>query len=298
MITDRFFEVSPHMLIDEPMSRHTSFKIGGKADMFVSVRSEKEVSELISLAKETGTPYMIMGNGSNMLVGDGGIRGLVIQIGKELSAVKSDGVKIEAQAGALLSRIASEAAKAGLTGFEPLSGIPGTLGGGIYMNAGAYSGEIKDVVRSVKYIDDDGVMHEVNGEECDFGYRHSIFSGGGMYIVSAVIELKPGNEEQIRADMAEYSKRRCDKQPISMPSAGSTFKRPEGYFAGKLIQDAGLMGYSIGGAAVSEKHAGFVVNKGGATADDVLALIEYIQKTVKEKFGVQLEPEVRLIGDK
>ena len=266
--------------------------------MFVSVRSEKEVSELISLAKETGTPYMIMGNGSNMLVGDGGIRGLVIQIGKELSAVKSDGVKIEAQAGALLSRIASEAAKAGLTGFEPLSGIPGTLGGGIYMNAGAYGGEIKDVVRSVKYIDDDGVMHEVSGEECDFGYRHSIFSGGGMYIVSAVIELKPGNEEQIRADMAEYSKRRCDKQPISMPSAGSTFKRPEGYFAGKLIQDAGLMGYSIGGAAVSEKHAGFVVNKGGATADDVLALIEYIQKTVKEKFGVQLEPEVRLIGDK
>lgn len=298
MTTDRFFEVSPHMLIDEPMSKHTSFKIGGKADMFVSVRSEEEVSKLISLAKETGTPYMIMGNGSNMLVGDGGIRGLVIQIGKELSAVKSDGVRIEAQAGALLSRIASEAAKAGLTGFEPLSGIPGTLGGGIYMNAGAYGGEMKDVVSSVKYIDDNGVIHEINGKECDFGYRHSIFSGGGMYIVSAVIELKPGNEEQIRADMAEYTKRRCDKQPISMPSAGSTFKRPEGYFAGKLIQDAGLMGYSIGGAAVSEKHAGFVVNKGGATAEDVLALIEHIQKTVEEKFGVKLEPEVRLIGER
>lgn len=298
MINNRFLEVSPQMLADEPMSRHTSFKIGGKADMFVSVRSEEEISALISLAKETGTPYMIMGNGSNMLVGDGGIRGLVIQIGKDLSEIKTDGVYIEAQAGALLSRIASEAAKAGLTGLEPLSGIPGTLGGGIYMNAGAYGGEIKDVVRTVRYIDNDGAIHEIDGSDCCFGYRHSIFSGGGMYIISAVMELAHGDEEKIRSAMADYNKRRCDKQPVSVPSAGSTFKRPEGYFAGKLIQDAGLMGYSVGGAAVSEKHAGFVVNNGGATAKDVLELIEHIQKTVKEKFGVELEPEVRLIGEK
>lgn len=298
MINDRFLKISPQMLIDEPMSKHTSFKIGGKADMFVSVRSEEEICALISLAKETHTPYMIMGNGSNMLVGDGGIRGLVIQIGKEFSSIKTDGVLIEAQAGALLSRIASEAAKAGLTGFEPLSGIPGTLGGGIYMNAGAYGGEIKDVVRSVRYIDNDGVVHEISGNDCCFGYRHSVFSAGGMYIVSAVIELEHGDKDKIRADMADYNKRRCDKQPVSVPSAGSTFKRPEGYFAGKLIQDAGLMGYSIGGAAVSEKHAGFVVNNGGATAADVLALIKHIQNTVKDKFGVDLEPEVRLIGEK
>lgn len=298
MINDRFLKISPQMLIDEPMSKHTSFKIGGKADMFVSVRSEEEICALISLAKETHTPYMIMGNGSNMLVGDGGIRGLVIQIGKEFSSIKTDGVLIEAQAGALLSRIASEAAKAGLTGFEPLSGIPGTLGGGIYMNAGAYGGEIKDVVRSVRYIDNDGVVHEISGNDCCFGYRHSVFTAGGMYIVSAVIELEHGDKDKIRADMADYNKRRCDKQPVSVPSAGSTFKRPEGYFAGKLIQDAGLMGYSIGGAAVSEKHAGFVVNNGGATAADVLALIEHIQNTVKDKFGVDLEPEVRLIGEK
>lgn len=298
MINDRFLKISPQMLIDEPMSKHTSFKIGGKADMFVSVRSEEEICALISLAKETHTPYMIMGNGSNMLVGDGGIRGLVIQIGKEFSSIKTDGVLIEAQAGALLSRIASEAAKAGLTGFEPLSGIPGTLGGGIYMNAGAYGGEIKDVVRSVRYIDNDGAVHEISGNDCCFGYRHSVFTAGGMYIVSAVIELEHGDKDKIRADMADYNKRRCDKQPVSVPSAGSTFKRPEGYFAGKLIQDAGLMGYSIGGAAVSEKHAGFVVNNGGATAADVLALIEHIQNTVKDKFGVDLEPEVRLIGEK
>ena len=267
MITEKFKEIAPELKENEPMSRHTSFRIGGPADMFVSVKSKEELIGLITTARETSTPFMIMGNGSNMLVGDGGIRGLVIQIG------------------------------AGLTGFETLSGIPGTLGGGVFMNAGAYGGEIKDLVRSVTYVDNGGIVHTVDGKDCGFGYRTSIFTGGGMYIISVTAELREGNRADIEAAMADYNKRRSDKQPLNMPSAGSTFKRPEGYFAGKLIQDAGLTGCKIGGAKVSEKHAGFVVNTGGATAKDVLTLIEHVRKTVEEKFGVTLEPEVRLVGE-
>jgi UDP-N-acetylmuramate dehydrogenase len=293
---DRLRKISPNILENEPMISHTSFKIGGNADFFVSVSSEKELSELLVFAKENGLEVTVMGNGSNMLVGDKGIRGLVIQIGSEMTDIKTDGETVWAQAGVLMSKLASVLLRENLSGFETLSGIPGTLGGGIFMNAGAYGGEIKDIVSKVTYIDEKGQLHTVLGAECDFGYRHSIFCDGGKYIVSAELSMKKGNYEEIKALMADYNKRRSDKQPLAMPSAGSTFKRPDGYFAGKLIQDAGLMGYSIGGAAVSEKHAGFVVNKGGASAADVLELIKYIQKTVREKFGVELEPEVRLIG--
>lgn len=280
------------------MSAHTTFKIGGAADIFASVSSEEEISALIKLANKESVPYMVMGNGSNMLVGDGGIRGLVIHLGKNFSDIKTDGNLIYAQAGALMSSIAAAAAKASLTGFETLAGIPGSLGGALYMNAGAYGGEIGAVVRKVRYIDEKGDIYSVSGSECCFGYRKSIFSDGKKYIVSAELELKTGDEKEIRAAMADYAARRSEKQPLSMPSAGSTFKRPEGYFAGSLIENAGLKGYSVGGAQVSEKHAGFVVNKGGATAEDVLKLIEHIQSTVYEKSGVKLEPEVRLIGER
>ncbi len=297
-ITEKFRAVSDELLENEPMSAHTSFKIGGPADMFVSVKSAGEAAALIRLARENDVPYMIMGNGSNMLVGDRGIRGLVIQIGKKLAGSEVDGSGVRAGAGILMSRLAMVAAKAGLSGFEPLSGIPGTLGGALFMNAGAYGGEIGDTVVSVTYLDDSGELHTISREECGFGYRHSVFSGGGKYIVSARLALSPGSEAEIRDKMAEYSRRRNEKQPLSQPSAGSTFKRPEGYFAGKLIQDAGLMGFGIGGAAVSEKHAGFVVNRGGATAEDVLRLIEHIQKAVEDRFGVRLEPEVRFVGER
>lgn len=293
-----FKSIAPQFKEMEPMSKHTTFRIGGPADMFVSVSSEAELAALIKAAKKSGTPFMIMGNGSNMLVGDGGIRGLVIQISGGMDECRIEGNKVYAGAGILMSKLAAHIAKAGLSGFETLSGIPGTLGGGIFMNAGAYGGEIKDVVKSVRYIDSEGSIQMIAASECEFGYRTSVFASGDKYIISAELELKPGNETEIRAAMADYNKRRSDKQPLNLPSAGSTFKRPEGYFAGKLIQDAGLMGYSVGGAQVSEKHAGFVVNKGGASADDVLKLIAHIQKTVKEKFGVDLEPEVRLTGDR
>ncbi|MGN0183208.1 MAG: UDP-N-acetylmuramate dehydrogenase [Candidatus Ornithomonoglobus sp.] len=297
-MTEKFRAVSPQLLENEPMSRHTTFRIGGPADMFVSAGSAEETAELIRLAKENSIPYMVMGNGSNMLVGDKGIRGLIIQIGPGMTDCEIDGTTVTAGAGILMSKLATEILKAELSGFEALSGIPGTLGGGIFMNAGAYGAEIKNVVKSVTYLDDDGKLHEISGGDCRFGYRKSIFSEGGKYVVSAALELERGSYDDIKAAMADYNKRRSDKQPLSMPSAGSTFKRPEGYFAGKLIQDAGLMGYSIGGAQVSDKHAGFIVNKGGAAAADVLALIDYIQKTVKEKFDVVLEPEVRLIGER
>lgn len=298
MVSEQFKKISPQLLTDEPMSSHTSFKIGGTADMFVSVKSIDEIKSLIKLARENEIPYMIMGNGSNMLVGDGGIRGLVIQIGHDFAECEINGNVITAQAGVMMSKIAAHALRASLSGFETLSGIPGTLGGGLFMNAGAYGGELKDIVKTVTYIDDEGNIYTIGNEECEFGYRTSVFSKGGKYILSAELELKEGKPDEIKAAMMDYNKRRSDKQPLSMPSAGSTFKRPEGYFAGKLIQDAGLMGYSVGGAQVSEKHAGFVVNTGGATANDVMKLIEYVKETVLNKFGVELEPEVRLIGEK
>lgn len=297
MVADRFKKISPKLIENEPMKKHTTFKIGGPADMYVSVGSIDELSELLKLAKETQTPYTVIGNGSNILVGDNGIRGLVIEIGSNLAYCEADGDKIYAQAGALLSKIASLAATNSLSGMEEISGIPGTLGGGIYMNAGAYGGEIKNVIKNVTYVDTDGEIITVTGDECNFGYRQSIFTDGKKFVVSAELDLKKDDKTAISERMADFRKRRCDKQPLAYPSAGSTFKRPEGYFAGALIEQAGLKGYGIGGACVSDLHAGFIINCGDATAKDVLDLISYVQKTVYDKFGVTLEPEVRLLGE-
>ena len=294
---EKIMKIASSVKFDEPMKLHTTFKIGGPADVFVEAQNTDEIIALIEYCKQNSIPYMIIGNGSNMLVGDKGIRGVVIQVGKAMNNITIDKETVTAQAGVLMSTLANAILKAELSGFETLSGIPGTLGGGIYMNAGACGGELKDVIDTVTYIDESGEIITKPNEELDLSYRHSMFETGEYVILSAVLKLKKGSYEEIKAAMQDYNKRRSDKQPISMPSAGSTFKRPEGYFAGKLIQDSGLMGYSIGGAQVSEKHAGFVVNKGGATAADVLALIKHIQDTVEEKFGVCLEPEVRLIGE-
>ena len=281
---------------NELLKNHTSFKIGGPADEFAEVSSEEEIAELIEYAKEKGIPYTIMGNGSNLLVGDKGIRGLVIKLSKGFDTTEVVGDKIIAKAGILLSKLSNVALENGLSGLEFASGIPGTLGGAIYMNAGAYGGEMKDVIEKVTYLSD-GEIRTAGKGDLDFGYRHSRFSGTEDIVLSAEIQLAKGDTTEIRAKMDDYKERRCSKQPLSMPSAGSTFKRPEGYFAGKLIEDAGLKGKSIGGAQVSEKHSGFVVNTGDATAQDVLDLIKYIQDTVYEKFGVKLETEVKTLGE-
>lgn len=298
MKIEEFEGLAKNIYFDEPMKNHTTFKIGGAADVFVDAESVREISDIIKCCKNNGIPYMVIGNGSNMLVSDKGIRGAVIKVGAKMNDISIDGETVTAGAGARLSAVANEALKVELSGFETLSGIPGMLGGAIYMNAGAYGGEIKDVLESVTYIDADGEIQTAQKNVLDLSYRHSMFEDSGFVIVSAVMKLKKGNYNDIRAAMLDYNKRRADKQPLSMPSAGSTFKRPEGHFAGKLIQDSGLMGYTIGGAQVSDVHAGFLVNRGGATAEDVMKLIEYVQKTVMEKFGVHLEPEVRLIGER
>lgn len=281
---------------NEPLKNHTSFKIGGPAEEFAEAKSTKDVISLIEYAKEKGIPYMIMGNGSNLLVSDKGVKGLVIKIAKGFDNVEIIGEKVIAEAGILLSKLSNMVADIELSGMEEVSGIPGTLGGGIYMNAGAYGGELKDVVERVTYLSG-GEIKVAEKDELDFGYRHSRFSGTDDIILSAELSLKKGDIAEIREKMADFKERRCSKQPLAMPSAGSTFKRPEGYFAGKLIEDAELKGFSIGGAQVSEKHSGFVVNTGDATAQDVLNLIKHIQDTVYDKFGVKLETEVKLVGE-
>lgn len=293
----QFKAISPNLLLNESMKKHTTFKTGGNADIFASVTSVVELKALIALAKENNIDYTVIGNGSNLLVSDSGIRGLVIEIGQGLADYEVKGNVIYAQAGILLKKLASVAAAESLSGLEEVSGVPGTLGGGIFMNAGAYGGELKDTIKNVTYIDDKGEIHTVSNEECEFGYRKSIFSAGGKFIVSAELELKTGDKDEIMSKMADYTKRRREKQPISYPSAGSTFKRPEGYFAGTLIEQAGLKGYRCGDAMVSELHAGFVINCGDATSEDVMGVIKHTKKTVLEKFGVELEPEVRLIGN-
>ncbi len=289
--------IAPETLENEPMSQHTTFRIGGPADYFVSVRSEKQLQDLIEFSERENLPYFVMGNGSNLLVSDSGIRGLVIELGKEFCEIKADGTRIYAQAGALLSRVASVAMNNCLSGMEEISGIPGTLGGAVYMNAGAYGGEISSVIETVNYLDSDGKIKTARGNECEFGYRTSIFEKGDKVIVSAVLSLSNGNQDEIKAKMADYTCRRKTKQPLQYPSGGSTFKRPEGHFAGALIEEAGLKGFSIGGAQISELHAGFVINKGGATASDVLAVVRHAQKTIWEKFGVRLETEIKLVGE-
>lgn len=280
---------------NEPMRNHTTFRIGGDADEFCEAERAEDVISAVEYAKEKNIPLFVMGNGSNLLVSDKGIRGLVLKLSDRFSKYEVKDEIIRAQSGALLSALAKEAQKHSLSGMEFAAGIPGTLGGAIYMNAGAYGGEMKDIVKSVTYLENGEIKKAEDGFE--FGYRTSIFADKKAIILEAELLLKKGNADEIKWKMEDLKNRRVEKQPLNMPSAGSTFKRPKGYFAGKLIEDAGLKGYTVGGAMVSDKHSGFVVNKGGATAEDVRKLILHIQKTVREKFGVELETEVKIVGE-
>ena len=284
------------VLTAEPMASHTTFRIGGPADFFVLPENVEELTCVLKLCAEEGVPYFILGNGSNLLVGDKGFRGVVIQLYKNFDGIEIQGTTIKARAGAMLIRVAKEAAGAGLTGLEFASGIPGTMGGAMVMNAGAYGGEMKDVVTSVLVLTKEGEIRTLTSEEMNFRYRGSVIEDEGYIVLETVMELKEGDPVVIRSRMEELLLQRRTKQPVEYPSAGSTFKRPEGYFAGKLIMDAGLRGYQVGGAKVSEKHCGFVINAGGATAADVMQLMKDVSEKVEEKFGVGLEPEVKRIG--
>ena len=281
---------------NEPLKNHCTFKTGGLCEYFLTPESMEKFTKVIEICRKNGIPFFVLGNGSNLLFTDDFHKGAYISTVKLCDISEENGI-ITAGCGAKLSSVCNFAASLSLSGLEELSGIPGTLGGAVCMNAGAYGGEIKNVIKTVKYVDTDGEIITVTGDECNFGYRQSIFTDGQKFIVSAELELKKDDKSAISERMADFRKRRCDKQPLAYPSAGSTFKRPEGYFAGALIEQAGLKGCSIGGAAVSDLHAGFVINCGDATAKDVLDLISHIQKTVYDKFGVKLEPEVRILGE-
>ena len=282
---------------NEPMARHTSFRVGGPADRFMIPESEEELREAVLDCKASGKPWYMVGNGSNLLVGDKGFRGVVIQLFKNFSDITIEEEDIYAQSGALLVRLANQAAKQGLTGLEFASGIPGTLGGAVVMNAGAYGGEMKDVILWSDVLTEDGEFLRLSGEELELGYRTSVIQKKHYFVLGAALRLKKGDQNEIRSVMKELKEKRVSKQPVEYPSAGSTFKRPEGYFAGKLIMDTGLRGFSVGGAQVSEKHCGFVINKGGATAKDVQLLIKEVADRVEERFGVRLEPEVKMLGE-
>ena len=281
----------------EPMKEHTTFRVGGPADYFVLPDSIEAVKRISSLCQRESKELLIIGNGSNLLVGDKGFRGVVLCFGKAFSGCRREENSLRARAGILLSRLSKEAMEAGLSGLEFASGIPGTLGGALYMNAGAYGGEMRQVVKEATWLLPDKTVETVKGEALGLGYRSSRAQENGAVFLEALISLKPGSQEEIRAQMEELNRRRREKQPLEYPSAGSTFKRPEGYFAGKLIQDAGLSGLRIGGASVSEKHCGFVVNDQNGTAEDIRRLCSLVQKRVKEAFGVWLELEVRMVGE-
>ena len=285
------------ILTEEPMSRHTTFRVGGEAQCFVRISDKEQLKKLIPYLRQVEVPYFILGNGSNLLVSDKGYEGVILQIGNKMNTITVEGTHIRAQAGALLSQIAKCAYDKGLTGFEFASGIPGSIGGGVVMNAGAYGGEMKHVVESVLVMDIQGEILELSGESMEFGYRTSIIKNRPFIVLEVCLKLEQGNKERIASDMEELAQKRREKQPLEYASAGSTFKRPEGYFAGKLIMDAGLRGYSIGGAQVSDKHCGFVVNTGRASATDVAEVISEVQERVKDKFGVSLETEVIFLGD-
>ncbi|WP_373213257.1 UDP-N-acetylmuramate dehydrogenase [Ruminococcus sp. 5_1_39BFAA] len=285
------------VLLQEPMSCHTTFRIGGPAELFLMPSTVEAVGAVIKVCREENLPYFILGNGSNLLVSDEGYRGVVIQMYKNLGAVQAEGTFIRAQAGALLSGIAAAAREASLTGFEFAAGIPGTLGGAVVMNAGAYGGEMRDVLKEVTVLTKDGTIKRLLSEELEMGYRTSVVKRLDYIVLEAVISLEKGDQTAICERMRELARQRISKQPLEYPSAGSTFKRPEGYFAGKLIMDAGLRGYQVGGAQVSEKHCGFVINAGNATAQDVYRLMQDVQERVMDRFGVRLEPEVKFLGN-
>lgn len=281
---------------DEPMSRHTTFRIGGPADYFVCPDRE-QIAEVLAVAKKCGMAITVIGNGSNLLVGDKGIRGLVVEIGSAMNQIMVDKNHITAGAGALLSQVAAKAAAAELGGMEFAAGIPGSVGGAVTMNAGAYGGEMKDILRTVTVLTPEGELKTLDVSEMDLSYRHSCVPEQQYIVLEAEIELGYKPEEEIRAQMEELRNKRIEKQPLEYPSAGSTFKRPEGYFAGKLIMDAGLRGYRVGDAQVSEKHCGFVINRKNASAQEVRQLMQDVQDKVKAQFGVMLEPEVKMLGE-
>lgn len=283
---------------NEPMKNHTSFKIGGPADIFFIPKTPEEIKKALSICKDNKIPHYILGNGTNILFSDKGFRGVVINIFENYNQVfLSEETLISAKSGILLSSLANFALENELCGFEFASGIPGTLGGAVCMNAGAYGGEMKDVIESVEVLDKEGNIKLVSNTDMNFSYRNSVIQQEGLVVLSASVRLQKGDKSEISSKMNELNTRRREKQPLEMPSAGSTFKRPEGHFAGKLIMDAGLQGYTLGGAMISEKHCGFIVNKGNATCADVMNLVAYVKNTVQDKFGVAIEPEIRIIGE-
>lgn len=286
------------LLLAEPMTKHTSFHIGGPAELMAQPQSEAELQSLLLKAAEAAVPVTLVGNGSNLLVRDKGIRGLVIKLGSMLRDIKVSGNVLTFGSGVSLAQASKKAAELGLSGMEFAVGIPGSIGGAVYMNAGAYDGEMSKVVKSVRVMDAAGEVSELSAGELDFGYRHSALQGSSKIVTSVTVELAAGDKQAIAKKMADFSNRRITKQPLELPSAGSMFKRPPGYFAGTLIDQTGLKGYTVGGAQVSTKHAGFVVNIGGATAADVLQLISDVQAKVFAAHGVHLEPEVLVLGEK
>ncbi|GAA0086959.1 UDP-N-acetylmuramate dehydrogenase [Clostridium sp. MB05] len=290
------FYKSENVIIDAEMKNYVHFRVGGPADILLIPESKDQVIKTIENCREKNIPFYVVGNGSNLLVKDGGLKGVVIKL-NEVKNIKIVGDIVEAECGAMLKDVSNTALKSSLTGFEFACGIPGTVGGAVFMNAGAYNGEIAHVIESAEVIDDKGNIITLSKDDLELGYRSSIVMKKNYIVLSARFKLQNGDEDQIKNAVNDLTNKRESKQPLEYPSAGSTFKRPEGYFAGKLIQDAGLKGYSIGGAAVSEKHSGFVINKNGATAKDILDLISYIQDEVKRQFNVELHPEVRIIGE-
>lgn len=284
------------VLMEEPMKYHTTFRTGGPAEYFIKPKNGEEIREVIGICKEYQLPYYVIGNGSNLLVSDDGFRGAVIRIGKEMSDIRFEGNQVIAKAGASLAFLAMEVCKRGLTGFEFATGIPGALGGAVAMNAGAYGGEMAQILKSAVVLDHKGEIRELSLEELELGYRTSVIQKEDYIVLEACMEFQPGDPNDINSKCAELKKSREEKQPLEYASAGSTFKRPEGHFAGKLIMDAGLRGCSVGDAQISEKHCGFLINRGAATAKDIVQLMKQVQETVYSQYGVKLEPEVRLLG--
>lgn len=288
---------SSKIVFDEPMSRHTTFRVGGNADCYIEVGNVNELQKIIRIIKNAQEPFEIIGNGSNLLVSDKGISGCVICFGKSFEGIEVCGNRLKVQSGAMLSKVGKVALERELAGFEFAAGIPGSMGGGTYMNAGAYGGELKDIITAVTVVNENGQLQCYLKEELEFGYRYSNFMEKKEIVVETELQLQAGKKEQIKQKMNELMQKRREKQPLEYPSAGSTFKRPTGYYAGQLIEECGLKGYTVGGAQVSLKHSGFVVNINNATATDIYTLTEDVIKTVKEKYGVSLEREIRVLGE-
>lgn len=285
-----------HLFLKEPMKKHTTFQVGGEADCLLQIEKEEELAAVLHYLNQLEMPYLILGNGSNLLVSDRGYQGVVLKTKGSFSSISTEGNKITAQSGALLSQVAREACEQGLTGLEFAAGIPGTVGGAVVMNAGAYGGEMAQVVNHVDVMTKDGELLTMDNASMEFGYRKSVIKNHPFVVTGVEFVLEKGNREEIKQTMERLAAARREKQPLEFPSAGSTFKRPEGYFAGKLIMEAGYRGYRVGGAQVSEKHCGFIVNRGNATAQDIWDLMQDVSEGVYEKFHVRLEPEVIRIG--